>query len=142
MPPLQQSARIGIIKLRRFRTRRQIIQHKMQQREQGVVLDFHDMLLELPPPDEVFNLLRGEAVPGERRKHHVERRHRPRGDVQNRHGSVGQWRDGRKPSAQRDVVDGDHVDGIVDIRDQSQLDAPFDHAPDEIICIGNCRDLH
>ncbi len=41
--------------------------------------------------------------------------------------------------AARDVVDGDHVDRVVDIGDEPELDASLDHSPDEVIRVSDWK---
>jgi len=36
------------------------------------------------------------------------------------------------------MVDWNHIDCVVDIRHQTQLDASFDHSPDEVVGIRDC----
>lgn len=37
-----------------------------------------------------------------------------------------------------DVVDGDHVDGVVDVGAGGELDAALDHADEEVVCVCCC----
>lgn len=108
----------------------------MQEREKGIILNLHDMLLELSAPDQIFTGFSSEAVLGEGGKHGVESRKRLGLDVEDTEGSIPKRRNGSKRSTQRNVVDRYHVDGVVNVGDKSKLDASLDHTPDEIIRIG------
>ncbi len=55
---------------------------------QRVVLQFHDVLLELPPPDEVLALFRREAVLSEGGEHAGECGEQLSSDVLNRKGGI------------------------------------------------------
>jgi hypothetical protein len=65
-------------------------------------------------------------------------RERARGDVEDGERRVGEGRDGCEGGAASDVVHGDHVDGVVDVGDESELDTAFDEPPEEIIRIRDC----
>ncbi len=85
----QHTSRIRIVQVRRLGTGGQVIQHEVEQGIQRVILHLHDVLLELPPPDEVLALFGGEAVLGEGGEHAVECGERPGGDVHDRKGGIG-----------------------------------------------------
>lgn len=104
----------------------------MEEREERVVLDLEDVLLEQSPPREVLGLLDAVPVLGERAEELVEPRVRVRRNVV--HVELGRGRlegDGGRDA--RDVVDGDHVDRVVDVGDVAELDAALDEAHEEVV---------
>lgn len=49
------------------------------------------------------------------------------------------WRlEGRGDNDAGDMVDGDHVDGVVDVRAGIELDAALEHADEEVVGVGGC----
>ena len=48
-----------------------------------------------------------------------------------------EWRDSGQSRAPCNMIHWDHIDGIVDIRYQTKLDAPFNQPPDEVVSVGN-----
>ncbi len=98
----------------------------MQQGEEGVILNFHNMLLEFAAPYEVLTRLCGETVCRKGGKQGIESWKWLGLNMQDAEGSILQGGDSRKRSTKGDVIHGYHVDGVVDVGDQSELDAPLD----------------
>ena len=54
---------------------------------------------------------------------------------------VGERRNSCQNGAASDVIDRNHVDGVVDIWYESELNASLDHPPNKIIGVGDWKDL-
>lgn len=110
----------------------------MEEREEGVVLYFEDVLLQLSTPGEVLGPLDVVSVASEGGEEGVEARGRAGGNVVHDERLEGglEGSDGRDP---RDVVDGDHVDRVVDIGDRAELDTALDESPEEVVRVRHGR---
>lgn len=49
------------------------------------------------------------------------------------------WRDCGQSGAPRDMVNWDHVDSIIDVGHQSELNASLDKSPDEVVRVRNYK---
>jgi hypothetical protein len=100
-------------------------------------LDFHDVLFQLAPPDEVFAFFGSKPVSGKRRKNGVVCGKRACSHMKHSEPSdwVGRYRG--QSDTEGHVIDWNHINSIVDIRDKSKLDASLREAPDEIVGVSD-----
>jgi len=55
--------------------------------------------------------------------------------------SIRERRNSCQSGAASDVIDRNHVDGVVDIWDEPKLNASLDHPPDKIVGVGDLKYL-
>ena len=130
--------RVRIVEFGGFGARREVVEDEMEEGEEGVVLDLEDVLLELSPPGEVLGPTNVVAVPSERAEVAVEPGCGARGDVVDAEGFK-RGLESRDGGDARDVVDGDHVNRVVDVGDRAELDAALDEAPEEVVRVRDGR---
>jgi hypothetical protein len=109
----------------------------MKKREQGVVLDFHDVLFQLASPNKVFGSFRSETVMGKRRKDGVVCGKRACSYMKDSEPSAWVERYRSQCNAGGHVVNWNHVYSVVDIGNESKLNASLREAPDEVIRVSD-----
>jgi hypothetical protein len=109
----------------------------MKKREQCVVLDFHDVLFQLASPNEVFASFRREPVTRKGRKEGVVCGKRACSYMKDSEPSawVGRYRS--QCDAERHVVNWNHVYSVVDIGNESKLNASLREAPYEVVRVSD-----
>jgi hypothetical protein len=93
------------------------------------------VLFQLAPPDEVFASFSRKTVSGKRRKDGVVCGKRACSYMKHSEPWVGRYCG--LCDAEGHVIDWNHVDSIVDIRNKSELDASLREAPDKIVGVSN-----
>jgi len=132
-----------IVQLGALGARGEIVEDEVEEREESVVSDFEDVVLELGSPVEVGGGGDVVSVGGERREEIVVSNGGSGGDVSDRDGSEGRLLGGGRREDRgdggdsSDVVDGNHVDGVVDVGDETELDGSLDESPDEVVGVGD-----
>jgi hypothetical protein len=109
----------------------------MEEGEKSVILDLHDVLLQLATPYEILALLCREPVLSQRREDVVECRRGYCSDVQHTLRSVWQGLHGSEGSATSDMIHRYHVHSVVYIWNKAELDASLDHAPNKVVGVGH-----
>jgi hypothetical protein len=109
----------------------------MQERVERVITDVHDVLLKFLAPGNIFALFCVISVERKGREHGIEGRKRSGGDVEDTHGCIGKRGRGRESGGKSYVVDGNHVDGIIHVWHETELDAALHHSPDEVVRVSN-----
>lgn len=135
----RESLRVGVIKLGRLGRCRQVIQDKVEKGEQGIVLCLQDVVFKFGSPLDVLGSLNLVAERGQRTEEIVVPDRGVTGNVSDLESLAAQRRGGRKSRKESDVVDRSGVDRVVDIRDETQLETPLDHSPNEIVRVGYYR---
>lgn len=97
-----------------------------------------DILLERHRPRDIVDLRHIVAVALQRTEELVESEPRVAGNMSDTDGFA--WGiECAGDDHSRDMIDRDHVDGVIDIGAGGQLDASLDHSDEEVVGVGGCE---
>jgi hypothetical protein len=130
--------RVGVVEFGCLGRSWKIIEYEVKEREESVVLGSEDVLLEEGTPGKVFSLLDVVAIEVESGEEPVEAWSGTSGNVVNFERLVRRLKSGTRCDL-GDVIYWDHVDGILDVGNMSELDTAFDETPEEVVGIRRRR---